>query len=106
MANFKERWNIKSNWQLLIIVVVFALTGSTAAYIIKPLLVLFGIIKGTVSNWFYYPLYLLLIFPVYQLLLVCFGFIFGQFTFFWAFEKKLLKSCGLGSIIPKKEKPE
>jgi hypothetical protein len=106
MANFKQRWNIKSNWQLLIIVVVFALTGSSAAFIIKPLLALFDITKGTVAAWIYYPLYLILIFPIYQFLLVCFGFVFGQFTFFWAFEKKLLKSCGLGFILPKKEKPE
>jgi len=106
MANFKERWSIKSNWQLTVIIVVFAVTGSSAAYLSKPILALFGIAKGSVSPWVYYPLYILLIFPVYQVLLVSYGFLFGQFTFFWAFEKKLLKSCGLGFFIPKKENPE
>ena len=98
MANFKERWNIKSNWQLFVIIVVFAITGSSAAYLSKPILALFGISKTSVSGWEYYPLYIILIFPIYQILLVCFGFIFGQFSFFWAFEKKLLRSCKLGFI--------
>ncbi|WP_333875977.1 DUF6787 family protein [Flavobacterium sp.] len=106
MASFKERWNIKSNWQVFVILVVFAVTGSTAAYLSKPILALFGIEKGTVSNWIYYPLYIILIFPVYQVLLVSFGFLFGQFTFFWAFEKKMLKSMGLGFLVPDKKNPE
>jgi hypothetical protein len=106
MASFKERWNIKSNWQLFVIIVVFAVTGSSAAYLSKPILSLFGIVKGSVSNWLYYPLYILLIFPVYQVLLVSFGFIFGQFTFFWAFEKKMLKSMGLGFLVKDKKNLE
>ena len=106
MANFKERWNIKSNWQVFVILVVFAVTGSSAALLSKPVLALFGIVKGEVSNWVYYPLYIILIFPIYQVLLVSFGFVFGQFTFFWAFEKKMLKSMGLGFIFPDKKNPE
>jgi hypothetical protein len=106
MASFKERWNIKSNWQVFVILVVFAVTGSTAAYVSKPVLELFGIVKGAVSNWIYYPLYIILIFPIYQVLLVSFGFLFGQFTFFWAFEKKMLKSMGLGFLFPDKKSPK
>ena len=98
MGNFKERWNIKSNWQLFAIIVIFAITGSSAAYLSKPILATFGISKTTVSAWEYYPLYIILIFPIYQILLVSFGFIFGQFTFFWAFEKKMLRACKLGFI--------
>lgn len=98
MGNFRERWNIKSNWQLVVIFVVFAVTGSSAAYLSKPILSFFGIDKDSVSAWIYYPLYIVLIFPVYQILLVSYGFIFGQFSFFWAFEKKMLRSCGLGFI--------
>lgn len=99
MAGFRERWNIKSNWQLFMIIVVFAVTGSSAAYLSKPILAFFGIVKGDVHHLIYFPLYILLIFPVYQVLLVLFGFLFGQFTFFWSFEKKLLRSCKLGFIV-------
>ncbi|MGL2963528.1 DUF6787 family protein [Flavobacterium sp. RSB2_4_14] len=105
MSSFKERWNIKSNWQVFVIIVVFAITGSSAAYLSKPILSLFGIIKGSVSNWVYYPLYIILIFLVYQVLLVSFGFLFGQFTFFWAFEKKMLVSMGLGFLVKDKKNP-
>lgn len=98
MGNFKERWNIKSNGQFVAIIIIFAITGSSAAYLSKPFLALFGISKESVSGWLYYPLYIILIFPIYQVLLVSYGFIFGQFKFFWAFEKKMLRSCGLGFI--------
>ncbi len=98
MRSFKARWNIKSNRQLGVILVVFAVTGSTSAYLSKPVLALFGIVKNSVSDWAYYPMYLLLLFPLYQVLLVSFGFVFGQFTFFWAFEKKMLNRIKLGFI--------
>ncbi len=98
MTNFKKRWNITSNWQLFVIIVVFAITGSSAAYLSKPILGLFGIVKGELSNWIYYPLYIVLIFPIYQVLLVGFGFLFRQHAFFWAFEKKMLRSMRLGFI--------
>ena len=98
MEKLKQRWNIKSNKQLLIIFVVFAITGSTAALISKPILTVFGIIKDEISNWIYFPLYIILIFPVYQVLLVSFGFIFGQHKFFWEFEKKMLRGLKLGFI--------
>ena len=45
MANFRERWNIKSNWQVFVILVVFAVTGSSAAYLSKPILSAVGISK-------------------------------------------------------------
>ena len=106
MANFKERRNIKSNWHLFVIILVFAVTGSSAAYLSKPILGTFGISKDSFSVWVYYPLYILLIFPIYQVLLVSYGFLFGQFSFFWAFEKKMLRSCGLGFLFKKKENPE
>jgi hypothetical protein len=41
---------------------------------------------------------LVLIFPIYQVLLVFIGAIFGQFSFFWNFEKKMLVRLKLGFI--------
>jgi len=98
MSNFKKRWNIQSNWQVFIILIVFAITGSTSAILSKPVLSLVGIFKEEVSPWIYYPLYIVLIFPIYQVLLVFFGFLFRQFDFFWAFEKKMLNGMKLGWI--------
>jgi hypothetical protein len=100
---FKSRWGITSNFQLAVIIVVFAITGSTSAYLSKPILAWLGLAKGETSGWIYYPLYIILIFPVYQVLLVCIGFLFGQFKFFWAFEKKMLRSMKLGFLLPKEK---
>ncbi|MGA0212453.1 MAG: DUF6787 family protein [Flavobacteriaceae bacterium] len=38
----------------------------------------------------YWILRILIIFPVYQVLLLGIGTIFFQFRFFWAFEKKIM----------------
>lgn len=98
MKKLKQRWNITSNWQLLIIFIVFAITGSTAAYISKPITNAIGITKESMSLWLYWPVRLLLIFPLYQVLLVLIGTLFGQFKFFWEFEKKMLYKMKLGFI--------
>jgi hypothetical protein len=100
MASFKQRWGIESNFQLTIILIVFALTGSSSAWLSKPFCLLLGITKEAMGFWFT-PIRLLLIFPIYQVLLVAIGFLFGQFKFFWAFEKKMLRSMKLGFLLPK-----
>ena len=98
MNKLKQRWNITSNWQLVIIFIVFAITGSTSAYLSKTLTIAFGITKENLHWSIYWPLRLLLIFPIYQVLLVLIGALFGQFKFFWAFEKKMLYQMRLGFI--------
>lgn len=98
MENLKKRWGIETNFQLTIIFVVFAITGSASAWLSKPFCFWLGITKTDLGFWFT-PVRLLLIFPLYQLLLVLLGFIFGQFKFFWAFEKKMLKQMGFGFLF-------
>lgn len=102
MEKLKQRWNITSNFQLVVIFIVFAITGSSSAYLSKPVLDWIGFTKDVVSPWVYYPLYLILIFPIYQVLLISFGFLSGQFKFFWEFEKKMLRSLGLGFLFNNK----
>ena len=98
MNKLKKRWNISSNWQLTIILIVFAITGSTAAYLSKPFTSLLGIQKESMSLWLFWPIRLIVIFPIYQVILVVLGALFGQFKFFWDFEKKMLSRMKLGFI--------
>jgi manganese efflux pump family protein len=98
MEKLKKRWNIQSNLQLIIIFIVFAITGSTASYLSKPVTYFLGITKENLGVWLYWPIRLLLIFPVYQVLLVIIGALFGQFAFFWNFEKKMLRNMRLGAL--------
>jgi len=98
MSNLKERWNIKSNWQMAIIFVVFAITGTTASYLSKPILAWLGITKDNLHPVFYWILYILIILPVYKVLLVTIGTIFGQHAFFKNFVFKMLRGMKLGFI--------
>lgn len=83
--------------------VVFAVTGSSAAKLASPLTTFLGITIESTSAWIYWPVRVFLIFPIYQVLLVFFGFIFGQFRFFWNFEKKMLSRMGLGFLFGTKK---
>jgi hypothetical protein len=97
MKKLKEKWGVTSNLQLTIIFIVFAITGSTAAYISKPFTNWIGLTSENLGG-FYLPIRLIAIFPLYQILLVFVGFVFGQFKFFWEFEKKMLYRMKLGFI--------
>jgi hypothetical protein len=98
MNKLKLRWNVTSNWQLIIIFIVFAITGSTAAYLSKPITNYLGVTKETMSLWGYWPIRILILFPIYQVMLVLIGALLGQFKFFWEFEKKMLNRLKLGSF--------
>lgn len=95
MKKLKKKWGIKSNFQLIIIFIVFAVTGSSSLVVSQPILDYIGLNKGTINSWIYEPLRLILIFPVYQVLILIFGAIFGQFKFFWNLEKKMLSRIGI-----------
>lgn len=94
MKKLKEKWGIISNFQLIIILLVFSITGSLSLYVSKPILDFVGLDKEALSPWIYKPLRLLLVFPAYQVLMLIIGALFGQFKFFWAFEKKMLARLG------------
>ncbi len=98
MKKLKERWNVTSNWQLTLIFMVFAITGFSSLQLAKPFLSLIGISDTFQPHWLYRILRLVLIFPIYQVLLVFYGFVFRQFDFFWEFEKKMLNKMGLKFI--------
>ena len=102
MKKLKARWGITSNIQLAVIFIVFAITGSVSAWLSKPFCEWIGITQEGLGGWFL-PVRLLLIFPIYQVLLVLIGFTFGQYKFFWEFEKKMLRSMGMGFLLPKSE---
>ncbi len=94
MNKLKNRWGLTSNWQVVIILVVFSITGYSSLLIAKPIMDLVGLTEEATNPWIYRPLRLILIFPFYQVLIVFYGWLFGQFDFFWNFEKKMLRRIG------------
>lgn len=90
LTRLQTRWKLESLWQVLLVLLVFACTGFTVLFLKKPIFWLLGVTDKTPPIW-RTIIYLFTIFPAYQILLMAYGFIFGQFKFFWAFEKKMLK---------------
>lgn len=95
----KNKWGVDSNYQLFIIFVVFGITGSLSVKLALPLLEFFSIDKEMfqsvfLGSFWYWTLRILIVFPVYQVLLLVVGTLFFQFRFFWNFEKKILKRIG------------
>ena len=50
MNKLKQRWKISNNFQLVVIIIVFSITGSSAVYLAKPVLEWLGIEKVNFSN--------------------------------------------------------
>ncbi len=89
IEKLKSRWKVKSAFQVFIILLVFACTGTTVALLKRPLFhLLFP--TGDIPTWVSI-LYWVLILPIYNLILLLYGFIFGQFKFFWEFEKRMFR---------------
>lgn len=82
----KQRWGLTSGWQVIIVLVVFACTGTTVLLIKRPLFA-YWFPEGEKPLWATITYYVLIL-PVYNMFLLIYGFLFGQFRFFWDFEKK------------------
>lgn len=94
MDKLKERWGITSNFQIFIILFVFSITGSASVYISRPIIKQLGITKDNLPVILYWLLFILICYIAYHIMLVFFGWVFGQFKFFWNMEKKMLRRMG------------
>ncbi|MCF8366441.1 MAG: hypothetical protein K9H16_11705 [Bacteroidales bacterium] len=83
----KRRWDIHSTWQVVIILVVFSCTGFSVLYFESLIHNLLNI-PGNLEWYYSMLLFIVITLPLYNILLLIYGFIFGQFRFFWNFEKK------------------
>jgi hypothetical protein len=93
LEKLQNKWNLKSLRQVILVLVVFACTGMTVLFIKEPIFDLLGISMEKGGFW-KTVLYLLFVFPLYQAFLLVYGFIFGQFNFFWEKEKQFLQRVG------------
>ena len=91
MSNYFDRlklkWGITSNFQMVLVFIVFAITGSASLWVAKPVLTLIGI-TDDLNPWIRVPLRIIMILPVYQVMLLVIGSLFGQFRFFLNLQKK------------------
>lgn len=90
LDRLKAKWQLDSLLQVVAVLAVFTLTGSTVVYIRKFLFAALDFNEAT-PFWLKTLTYLLFVFPAYQLMLLGYGFLFGQFRFFWEKEKKMAR---------------
>lgn len=90
LDKLKTKWQLDNLLQVVAVLAVFTLTGSTVVYLRKFLFATLGYNEAT-PFWLKTITYLLFVFPAYQLMLLGYGFLLGQFRFFWEKEKKLVK---------------
>lgn len=81
----------KSKYQLFIVFLVFGLSGSLSVLVSKPIIALLKIDQYIDSYIVELILRILIIFPIYQIILLFVGTIFGQFNYFWKFQKKFFQ---------------
>jgi hypothetical protein len=95
----ENKWIVEQRWEIIRIFIVFAITGSSSLFIGRPIIYAIGITKENLNPFLYWILFIIIGLVFYQILLVTFGWLFGQFKFFWEFEKKMLKRFGLGRFL-------
>ena len=95
----ETKWVVEQRWEIIRIFIVFAITGSSSVFVGRPIIRLLGITKENLNPILYYALFIVISLIFYQILLVAFGWLFGQFKFFWQFEKKMLSRFGLGFLF-------
>jgi hypothetical protein len=91
LHKLKAHWKV-GNWQLFLILCVFATTGSLTAYISRMITQWLDIEKYSLMFWL---LKVGVLFFGYQVLILLIAIPFGQFPFFWNYEKKILRKMGV-----------
>jgi hypothetical protein len=88
IEKLKTRWKVKNAFQVVLILVVFACTGTTVLLLKRPIFAaLYPEGVPTTAKIVYW----ICILPIYNVILLIYGFIFGQFKFFWEFEKRMFR---------------
>ncbi|WP_111682755.1 DUF6787 family protein [Winogradskyella tangerina] len=95
----EKRWILDYRWEMIRVFIVFALTGSASMFVGRPIMKYIGITKENLNPLLYWILFIIIGLIFYQILLVTFGWLFGQHKFFWEFEKKMLRRFGLKRFV-------
>lgn len=93
IEKLKQRWNVRNGWDVFIILVVFACTGFSVLYVKRWLFELIGLTENSPA-WLRWSVNILIILPLYQVILLAWGWIWGKFNFFWEFEKRMFSRIG------------
>lgn len=82
MEKLKKIFKVSSTYQLIVVFIVFGITGSLSLFLSDYILTILELKNMIIS------IFMVLI--TYQILLIIIGTIFGEFKYFWEMEKKIL----------------
>ena len=99
ISKLEPKWIVNQRWELIRIFIVFAITGSSSVLVGRPIIKWLGITQDNLNPLLYWILFIVISLFFYQVLLVLIGWVFGQFQFFWNFEKKMIRRFGLGRFL-------
>jgi hypothetical protein len=88
LSAIQKRWGLSTRGQAVGILIVFSLAGVSILPARKLLFDCMGIGMDTPTG-IRVLLWVLVVFPAYQLFLLMYGALIGQFHFFWEKEKRL-----------------
>lgn len=97
--SLEKKWALLYKWEYIAVFIVFAITGTSSVFVSRPIIKLIGITKENLNPFIYWVFYIIIGFIFYQILLVFIGWLFGQFKFFWNFEKKMLRRIGFKRLL-------
>ena len=100
IEKLKQRWNVRNGWDILIILLVFACTGFSVLFVKRLLFEWIGLTNQSPS-WLRWTVNILIILPLYQVILLAWGWVWGKFDFFWEFEKRMFER--IGSVFKRKK---
>ena len=82
MDKLKNLFRVSSTYQLVVVFIVFGITGSLSL-----------VISEYISGFFHLDniiLSIIFVLVIYQVLLIVIGTLFGEFDYFWEMEKKII----------------
>ena len=82
MDKLKNLFRVSSTYQLIVVFIVFGITGSMSLVISEYISVFFNLDNIILS--------IIFVLVIYQILLIIIGTLFGEFDYFWEMEKKIL----------------
>ena len=84
----KKLFKTNSIYQLIVVFIVFGISGTLSVYVSEPILNLFDYKAHISNNFLQIVIRILIIFPIYQIILLAVGTAFGEFKYFWNFGKR------------------
>ena len=76
---------------MFIVFLVFSISGSLSVFISDPFLNLLKYEQYISNELIKIVIRILIIFPLYQFILIIIGSLFGEFNYFWNFQKRFIK---------------